>query len=61
MTVTSAPIGSTGQSLDGFGVNANVPDAFRESVVLTDPTDPLAVVSIVSTQPISFYGVPVWL
>lgn len=61
MTVTSAPIGSTGQSLDGFAVNANVPSAFRESVVITDPTDPLGAVAVTSTQPISFYGIPVWI
>lgn len=61
MTVTSAPIGSSGQSLDGFAVNANVPDAFRESVVITDPSDPIAAVQVTSTQPIGFYGIPVWL
>lgn len=61
MTVTSTPIGNTGQSLDGFAVNANVPAAFRESVVITDPTDPLGAVAVVSTQPISFYGIPVWI
>lgn len=61
MTVTSAPIGTTGQSLDGFAVNANVADAFRESVVITGPNVSTEIVVPTSTQPIVEYGLPVWL
>ena len=49
MSVTSAPIGSTGQSLDGFSVDANVLQAFRESVVITDPTDSTGAAPVSST------------
>jgi hypothetical protein len=61
MTVTSAPIGSTAQSLDGFAVDNHVVAAFREAVVLTGPDSSTQVVSPTSTQPTDAYGLPVWV
>lgn len=61
MSVTSAPIGATGQSLDGFAVDANVPDAFRESVVITGPNVSTEVIVPTSTQPVSVYALPTWI
>lgn len=61
MTVTSAPIGSTAQSLDGFAVDAHVVAAFRESVVLTGPDSSTEVVVPTSTQTSDAYGMPVWV
>lgn len=64
-TQTSAPIGSTGQSLEGVAVNTGAgSNLFRESVVVTDPMDPNAYGAVVSTQPGSSatpYGPIVWL
>jgi hypothetical protein len=61
-TQTSAPIGSTGQSLEGVAVNTGAgTDLFRESVVLTDPNDPDAYGVVVSTQPQAMYGPGVWV
>lgn len=57
MTVSSAPIGNTGQSLDGFVAPVN----FRESVVITDPNDQFGISTVVSTQPITGYAIPVWI
>jgi hypothetical protein len=56
-TVTSVPVGSTGLSLEGLQVGS----AIRESVVIADPQTADAFVSVVSTQPVNFYGVPVWM
>lgn len=61
MSVTSAPIGSTAQSLDGFAVDAEVVSAFRESVVITGPNVSTEIVVPTSTQPIDVYGLPVWM
>lgn len=57
MNVTTIPVGTTGQFLEGVAVSTGV----RESVILTSPTDPNGFAEIVSTQPIGFYGLPVWL
>jgi hypothetical protein len=57
MNVTTIPVGSTGQSLEGVAVSTGV----RESVILTSPNDPDGFAEIVSSQPINFYGLPVWL
>lgn len=57
MNVTTLPVGNTGQFLEGVAVSTGV----RESVILTSPTDPNGFAEIVSSQPINFYGLPVWL
>jgi hypothetical protein len=57
MTVTTIPVGATGQLLEGWEVNG----AVRESVTLTDPANPDAAAEIVSSQPIAVYGLPVWV
>lgn len=57
MSVSSAPIGNTGQALDGFVAPTN----FREAVVITDPNDQFGVAPVVSTQPLSGYALPVWI
>ena len=57
MTVTTIPVGATGQFLEGWEVNG----AVRESVSLTDPTNSSGVAEIVSSQPIAAYGLPVWV
>jgi len=64
-TQTSAPIGSTGQSLEGVAVStAAGANLFRESVVLADPNDPIGYAQVVSTQPASSatpYGAVMYL
>lgn len=57
MNVTTLPVGSTGQFLEGVAVSSGV----RESVILTSPLDANGFAEIVSTQPITAYGLPVWL
>lgn len=57
MNVTTLPVGTTGQFLEGVAVSTGV----RESVILTSPTDQNAFAEIVSSQPIPMYGLPVWL
>lgn len=57
MNVTTIPVGTTGISLEGVAVSTGV----RESVILTSPNDPFAFAEIVSSQPINFYGLPVWV
>lgn len=57
MTTTTIPVGSTGQLLEGLLVNG----AVRESVVLADPETADAFAKVVSSQPINFYGLPVWM
>ena len=57
MNVTTIPVGSTGQVLEGVAVSTGV----RESVILTSPSDADGFAEIVSTQPIQAYGLPVWL
>ncbi len=64
-TQTSAPIGSTGQSLEGVAVStAAGANLFRESVVLADPNDPIGYGQVVSNQPASSatpYGAVMYL
>lgn len=61
-TATSAPIGSTGMSLEGVAVNTPAGNnLFRESVVIADPNQPDGYAQVVSTQPIQGYGLPVWI
>lgn len=57
MNVTTIPVGSTGQVLEGVAVSTGV----RESVILTSPSDADGFAEIVSSQPIQAYGLPVWL
>lgn len=56
MNVTTLPVGTTGQFLEGVAVSTGV----RESVILTSPTDPDGFAEIVSTKPVSQYGLPTW-
>lgn len=64
-TQTSAPIGATGQSLEGVAVNtAAGSNLFRESVVAADANDPNAYAGVVSSQPSSSatpYGLVAWI
>lgn len=57
MNVTTLPVGTTGQFLEGVAVSTGV----RESVILTSPNDANGFAEIVSSQPISMYGLPVWI